>query len=591
MAARSVRAAEFGPGTVRFLRPRTLGLFRTRAPVPLQLYRAAREDRLIWFSPRSFAVLSRPGDGGGALRWIDHEWSLVVLVAEFVLFVVVAVVIAALRPVIGPVATWFALTGLEILFLFGIAADQLFSLLAAAGRGLRALMRGRPGADRVAAETLPFEEWTMRLCHQEDVRGGAGLLAAVGDRLTALAGPAAALACPRDGITTAEMRARVAGWADGLEGDISVRIPRHPPVRRHRIADTGAFFFLWLSAATAFLLGTASSVASWERDACAATCAGRPATYATAVEWLAYRLMWQEPPDLTAATFFARSAGLMAEFLVLFTAVMAVAAGVRYARYRRELQEEHQQRMKDLYGRERVLLVVATQVEREAVLRTCGKADPVVDFSAGHPVYRLGVIGGADVVLAQVGPGLTSPVSAVYSVPELLGDWRPSYVIMLGICFGLREERQRLGDVIVAEQLQVISIRAGETEDRDRGDKVTAGHRLIERFKVAVPPPGVRVWPGQMLSWDVLVDSAPLREALKARYLDAEGGEMEGAAVYASSVRDHGGVEWIVVKGICDWGRDKNSEAQELAATNAASLVLDLIAAHAFAAREGRVKP
>jgi len=210
----------------------------------------------------------------------------------------------------------------------------------------------------------------------------------------------------------------------------------------------------------------------------------------------------------------------------------------------------------------------------------------VPDFDGGHPVYRLGVIGGAEVLLANVGSGLTSPVSAQYSLPELLGEWRPGFVIMVGICFGLREERQRLGDVIVAEQLQVISLRAGEPEVRDRGDKVTAGHRLVERFKFAVAPPGVRVWPGLLLSWDVLVDSATLREGLKARYRDAEGGEMEGAGVYVSSVRAR--TEWIVVKGICDWGRDKNADAQDTAAANASRLVLDLIAARAFAGRPGR---
>jgi nucleoside phosphorylase len=83
----------------------------------------------------------------------------------------------------------------------------------------------------------------------------------------------------------------------------------------------------------------------------------------------------------------------------------------------------------------------------------------------------------------------------------------------------------------------------------------------------------------------VLVDSVSLRQALKARYPDAEGGEMEGAGVYASSVRV--GTEWIVVKGICDWGWNKKWDAQELAAANAATLVLDLIAARAFAPRPG----
>ncbi|XVU24638.1 hypothetical protein ACQPZJ_46750 [Actinoplanes sp. CA-054009] len=594
-AARAVRAADRGAETIRYLRPRTFGFFRVRAPIAVQLHRARREGRLIWRGPRSFAVLSRPADrapahGGRVLRWIDHQWSLVVLVVGFVLFVVLAVLIAALRPVIGPVATWYALILLEIVFLFGVAADQVIHLLAEAWRGLRALLGGTPGQDRIDAEMLPYEEWTLRLCHHEDERGVDGLLSEVGGRLSALAGPAAALACPRDASTTSATRIRVARWAGGRgeneEREITVRLPRRLPVIGHRIAETGSFFFLWLAGLAVVVLSTASLVAGWERDACPRDCGGRPVTYSKALEWLVYRLMWQEPPDLTAMTFFARGAGLAVGGLALFTVVVAWFSGVRYARYRKELTEGHRERIRLLYGKERVLLVVATEVEREAVLRQArahGDAEVTLDFGGDHPVYRLGAIGGADVRLAHVGTGLTSPVSAPYSLPEILREWRPSYVIMVGICYGLREERQRLGDVIVAEQLQVISVRAGEKEDRDRGDKATASHRLVERFKVAVPPVGVRMWSGLLLSWDVLVDSSSLRAALKARYPDAEGGEMEGAAVYVTSLRAH--TEWIVVKGICDWGQEKNSDAQELAATNAAALVLDLIAASAFAAR------
>ena len=147
-------------------------------------------------------------------------------------------------------------------------------------------------------------------------------------------------------------------------------------------------------------------MAQAERNACGETCAGRPATYLTALEWFGYRLMWQEPPGLTAATPLARGAGLMAEFMLLFTVVVAVAGGVRYARYRKQLGAEHEQRMSEMYGRERVLLVVATPVEQEEVLRqarTYRGADPVREFGDGHPVHRLGVIGGTDVVLANVG--------------------------------------------------------------------------------------------------------------------------------------------------------------------------------------------
>ena len=321
-------------------------------------------------------------------------------------------------------------------------------------------------------------------------------------------------------------------------------------------------------------------MAFWEQSACTQVCTGRPATFPSALEWTWHRLIWRDPPGLHAVTIEARTARVMIGALLPVTILMAIASAGHYFRYRRGLRKDYEAMVGESFGRERVLLVVATDVERKAVLE---RAPGSVDFSAGHPVHRLGVLGGVEVLLAQVGPGITSPISAAYSVPELIDEWHTRYVILLGICYGLREESQSLGDVIIGRRLRVINLRVGADEDRDRGDVITAGHRLERAFQVVEAPSGFRVWTGELISWDVLVDLPALRDALKVRYRDALGGEMEGAAVYAASVR--AGTDWIVVKGICDWGRDKNDTMQRRAAANAATLVLDLIEAGAFAYR------
>jgi nucleoside phosphorylase len=593
-AARAVRSAEFADDVVGLLRPRTHGFFRTRAPVALQLFRASREGRLIWRGPNSVAVVQAPGDRAveGSVRWlrhVDRQWSQLVLLGEFLAFVLSLLVLVALRGALGATTVLVCAYIAELLFLVFIAADQLTGLGRMIWRGLRSLARDTPRPDETAAESMPYEQWSMVLCHHGEPAGAAALLDEVKRRLTGLAGDNSVLACPTAAVTTTEMRDRVAAWADGLRTGVewpavSVLLPRRRPVRAPRVTETGAFFFVYLVLAALVVVSMASVVAGWERSACGDDCASRPATWATALEWARYRLVYRDPPGLHAATFWARSTGVMIGVFLPLTLVMAAGSVAHYRRYRMALRNEYLAMMDEAAGRDRILLVVATEAERKAVLERAGVA-PSPDFSAGHPVYRLGVIGDVEVLLAQCGPGVTSPVSAAYSVPELIEEWHPQYVILLGICFGLREDEQRLGDVIVGRRLQVINLRVGEGETRDRGDAITAGHRLVERFAVAIPPAGVRVWQGTLLSWDVLVDNELLRAGLRARYPDALGGEMEGAAVYAGSVR--AGIEWIVVKGICDWAHAKSDAAHGLAAANAAALVLDLIDARAFAHRQG----
>ena len=60
--AQSVREAEHGREAVDLIRPRgPLGVLRGRGPLPLLLYVAARDGRLIWRGPDSVALLQPPG--------------------------------------------------------------------------------------------------------------------------------------------------------------------------------------------------------------------------------------------------------------------------------------------------------------------------------------------------------------------------------------------------------------------------------------------------------------------------------------------------------------------------------------------------
>ena len=73
-----------------------------------------------------------------------------------------------------------------------------------------------------------------------------------------------------------------------------------------------------------------------------------------------------------------------------------------------------------------------------------------------------------------------------------------------------------------------------------------------------------------------MLDSRPELDELKSRFPDAVGGEMEASGLVAASSRH--GIEWIVVKAICDWGDSKEKMEQKQAADNAAEFAMRIVA-------------
>jgi nucleoside phosphorylase len=56
---------------------------------------------------------------------------------------------------------------------------------------------------------------------------------------------------------------------------------------------------------------------------------------------------------------------------------------------------------------------------------------------------------------------------------------------------------------------------------------------------------------------------------------EAIAGEMEAAGIASAADREK--IEFIVIKGICDWGENKDKKNQELAARNAFSFAMEVV--------------
>ncbi|MBV9231432.1 MAG: hypothetical protein JOZ18_19140 [Chloroflexi bacterium] len=237
-----------------------------------------------------------------------------------------------------------------------------------------------------------------------------------------------------------------------------------------------------------------------------------------------------------------------------------------------------------------ILLVTATEIEARAVLDCCpGSGSFIIDKKT---YYDLGVIGDAKTCMVQSEMGSDGLGGSRFTVQEGIRALSPSAVIMVGIAFGVDAEKQHIGDILVSRQLvpydpqRVSSDANGKPTIYMRGDRVSAPLRLLDRFKVGLKtwqePPYVQL--GLILSGMKLIDNLNYRDQLRQSEPEAIGGEMEGVGLYEAA--QHYNVDWILVKGICDWAdgnkhQDKDIRQKE-AATNAIRFTLHVLQQRGF---------
>jgi len=229
-----------------------------------------------------------------------------------------------------------------------------------------------------------------------------------------------------------------------------------------------------------------------------------------------------------------------------------------------------------------ILLVTVTEIEAKAVLSTFSQAagqpwkrHPI----GGKTYYALGRISGAEIYMVQSEMGTATPGGALMTVRQAAEDLHPIAAIMVGIAFGMRPDKQDMGDILVSKQL--MAYEPGKIKSKKpfipRGDRVTASTALLDKFRSGcLDWNGAAVWIGLILTGEKLVSALNFREQLLKLEPEAIGGEMEAGGLYVAA--QDAKLDWIMVKAICDWGdSNKDDKAQPIAAQNAASFVLHVL--------------
>lgn len=231
-----------------------------------------------------------------------------------------------------------------------------------------------------------------------------------------------------------------------------------------------------------------------------------------------------------------------------------------------------------------ILILVAARVEYETAIELAGVREELRlrrRAVGAHIFVDLG-FKYCPVWLFQCKKGSVGPGAATTRTMEALMSLvpRPYGVIVSGIAFGMRQGEQRIGDVIVGEQVRLYEAeRRGTTRRLSRGDRPSTSEILLDWFRssesdwcwgqqIGQKP---KIHTGLVMSGEKLADDPEFIGELRELEPEAIGGEMEAAGVYSAAYSRN--TNWAVVKGICDWGMGKGDKYQEVAARNALDFV------------------
>src|SRR5690242_7491429 len=103
-----------------------------------------------------------------------------------------------------------------------------------------------------------------------------------------------------------------------------------------------------------------------------------------------------------------------------------------------------------------ILIVTVTKLEAQAVVNVFseGTKNWTRKVIQDKIYYDLGRHGGTPIFMVQSEMGIAGPGSALLTIRQAIHDLHPQAVIMCGIAYGLRPDKQMLGDILVAKQLQ-----------------------------------------------------------------------------------------------------------------------------------------
>lgn len=225
------------------------------------------------------------------------------------------------------------------------------------------------------------------------------------------------------------------------------------------------------------------------------------------------------------------------------------------------------------------LIMVATSLELDILLKELKKSYPVEPTIAEFS-YLITSINGNTVYIVKSQMGAGGPGGSILTTNEAIKHLEPDAVIMYGIAWGAKDN-QKIGDVLVSNQVwEYDPCKVNEDNSISRGSIIPASSQLIQAFElINTEELQIRIFFGLIASGSKLLNNKSEVGLLKDKQPELIGGDMEIAGVASSCERSN--TKWIMIKGICDWGfnkeTEKKEEHQKTAASNAAKIIIKML--------------
>ena len=239
-----------------------------------------------------------------------------------------------------------------------------------------------------------------------------------------------------------------------------------------------------------------------------------------------------------------------------------------------------------------VLILTANPVEQNIltqklyneVNRNRQKKERLYEIYADGCVYQFANIDNIEIV--HMHPNSTSSFTrggSANAIRSALERFRPKLVVSLGVAFGIDPNEQKLGDVLLSSGIIPYDI-----FNKDKDGEITLRtidtmrtHDALNAWNVLLRNPKFSLnenmkirrslikreicfgWQfGTMLSGGSVLSNEQKKQALlvaakKCGEKEVIGGEMEGVGIYSECEKPN--IPCIVIKGICDYGAEKNS--------------------------------